>query len=113
MIDYDTIQDEINKLYEECFVFVEDLFKEEFNCTSDELRGTSRKHPLPYLRIIYTNYLHQKGFPYDKIALRLNRKHSGLVINNNKYKDYYKYISQFRELADRFNNKLKEKKDGI
>lgn len=112
MIFYDKIQEALAKVYEEYFIFVEDIFREEFNCTLDTLRSKSKKTPLPYLRLIYTNHFNNQGVSYQSIAKRLNKNHSTLVIMLNKYNDYYKYIPEFRELADRFNNKLKEIQDG-
>jgi hypothetical protein len=102
-----------NTLYSSKFKNTEDIIFEEFGLTLDMLNSKTRVQPLPYIRMIYTNHLLSLGVPLIAIADRLCMQgHSGMSIQSRKSKDYYKYIPLFRELTDRFNNRLKEKENG-
>lgn len=106
------IKEEVTNVYNSYFESTENIILEEFSIDKHLLYSSCKKKPLPYLRVICSNYLKNKGVPVTVIGKRYNKTHSTIIIADSNYNDYYKYIPEFRELADRFNNKLKEIQDG-
>lgn len=103
------IKNAIHSIYKEYFEKVEAFIEEEFGLTLGDISVKSQKRPLPYIRAIYARYLNDIGVPMVVIGERLNCNHSTLSLWNGKYDDSYKYNSEFRLIADRFNKRLKEK----
>jgi hypothetical protein len=106
------IKNAIHSIYKEYFEKVEAVIEEEFGLTLGDISVKSQKRPLPYIRAICARYLNDIGVPMVVIGERLNCNHSTLSLWNGKYDDSYKYNSEFRLIADRFNKRLKEKENG-
>lgn len=107
----ENIESIIKNIYKEYFEFIESSFEEEFGLNIDTLKEKSGKKPFPYLKSIYSFHLHKLGLPSSVIAERIGVNRSNICIYSQKYNDYYKYNTEFKLLADRFNKRLKEKEN--
>lgn len=98
----------LNDVYEEMFVLTEQAFLEEFGVTAESLIKNKYKRPYPYLKTIYVHYLLDKGIPLKNIADRLKIACSSARNFYYIYNDNYRYMPEFRDLADRFNRRFKD-----
>lgn len=102
----------LNDIYNEMFQCAESIFLDEFKVTLETLVANKYVRPFPYLKSIYVNYLWLRGIPLKIIAQRIKCAYSSVRYFSCIYDDNYKYIPEFKELADRFNKRLKEKENG-
>lgn len=109
----DEINNAISLIYNDYFDECEEIMLAEFGIKLDYIKAKSQARPFPYLRVIYTCFCIHKGVPIRVITNRLDVNHgTSAAWWLNKYNDSYKYNDDFKILADRFNNRIKERENG-
>ena len=110
----DEINNAVSLIYKDYFDECEDIMLAEFGIKLDYIKTKNQTKPLPYLRVLYVYFCLNKGVPVRVVTNRLdNNLGTTYTYWINRYNDLYKYNDEFRVLADRFNNRIKERENGI
>lgn len=75
--------------------------------TWEQLASKKRDLLFSYARIIASHLMAENGIKVNDIANAMNRDHSTIIPQVQKYESEYKYNSEFREYADKVENRFK------
>lgn len=109
---YRKMESSIKKMEDDIINLLQECMKESFNIDFENLKIDSGKSKKVDFKCIFCYNCWNLGVSTISIGKRINKHHSTVFYYINKYEDLYEYDKDFRELADRFNNKLKEIQDG-